>query len=109
MQTGAEAPVPATNFSVARLRRNILGNSNLGAMFVNRQSRLANDHNRALGGDANFLFLNTKFRFSGAFARTFSPDRHGDDRLGKLEGEYQTDLIPALSSYVDIGKNFNHE
>jgi hypothetical protein len=67
------------------------------------------DQNRAYGADGNFLFFDSKFRVSGGLARTESPDRSGDDRLGKVEGEFQTRMITLESSYVDIGKNFNPE
>ena len=107
MQTRSEDAIPATNFTVARLRRNILGNSDLGAMFVQRRSGLPDDHNRAYGADGNFLFFRNKLRVSGGLARTASPGRRGDDRLGKFEGELQTRLVRLESSYVDIGKNFN--
>ena len=107
MQTRSENAEPATNFTVARMRRNILGASDLGAMFVNRRSALADDHNRAYGADGNFLLFRNKFRFSGGLARTDSPTRHGDDRLGKFQTELQTRLVRLESSYVDIGKNFD--
>ncbi|MBI4478486.1 MAG: carbohydrate binding family 9 domain-containing protein [Acidobacteria bacterium] len=107
VQTRSEDAIPATNFTVARLRRNVFGNSDLGAMFVQRRSDLPDDHNRAYGADGNFLLFRSKLRVSGGLARTASPGRSGDDRLGKFEGELQTRLLRLESSYVDIGKNFN--
>ncbi|MBI2820304.1 MAG: carbohydrate binding family 9 domain-containing protein, partial [Acidobacteria bacterium] len=107
MQTRSENDNPATNFTVTRLRRNILGNSDLGVMFLNRRSSLPDDQNRAYGADGNFLFFRNKLRISGGLARTDSPTRSGDDRLGKFEGEFQTQLVRVESSYVDIGKNFS--
>jgi hypothetical protein len=109
MQTRSEGSTPATNFTVSRLRRNILQNSDVGVMFLNRQSRMRDDHNRAFGSDANFLFFRNDLRISGAFAKTYTPGLAADDRLGKVEGVYQRDLWLASSSYVDIGKNFNPE
>jgi uncharacterized protein DUF5916/cellulose/xylan binding protein with CBM9 domain len=109
IQTRSKDAVPATNFSVARVRRNVLRNSDLGAMFLNRRSGLPNDYNRAYGADGNFFFSRNKYRVSGGLARTESPNRHGDDRLGKIEGEYQTSLVRLESAWVDIGKNFNPE
>jgi hypothetical protein len=109
MQTRSDEAVPANNFTVTRVRRNLLNNSNMGAMFLNRESRLANDHNRAVGADSNFLFFRTNLRFSGALAKTYTPYRVGDDSLGKVEGEFQSNLLHLLSNYVDIGNNFNPE
>jgi hypothetical protein len=107
MQTRSEDAVPATNFTVARVRRNFLANSNVGAMVLNRQSRLPDDHNRAVGADGSLVFFNTNLRFSGAFAKTYTPGSEGDDRLGKVEGEVQNSLLRFQSAYVDIGRNFN--
>jgi hypothetical protein len=109
MQTRSEEAVPATNFTVARVRRDILGSSNVGAMFLNRQSRMTDDHNRAFGVDSNFIFLQTDLRFSAALARTVTPQRSDGDQIGKVEGEYQNDWMRVQSSYVDIGRNFNPE
>ena len=109
MQTRSEGPAPATNFSVARLRRNILRNSDVGVMFLNRRSGLPDDHNRAVGLDSNLLFLRNNLRLSGALAETWTPGRAGDSRLGKAEVNYNTNLLRATSSVVDIGRNFNPE
>ena len=55
MQTRSHEAEPATNFSVLRVRRNLLGRSDVGAMFLNRQSSLPNDRNRAFGADGNLV------------------------------------------------------
>jgi hypothetical protein len=109
MQTRSEAAIPATNFTVARLRRDILRNSDIGVMFLNRQSRLEDDYNRSLGVDTNLLLFRNSLRLSPALAKTVTPGRDGDDRLVKMEGEYETNLVRFLSSYVDLGRNFNPE
>ncbi|MSO19567.1 MAG: hypothetical protein EXQ56_03760 [Acidobacteria bacterium] len=109
MQTRSDAAVPATNFSVARLRRNVFQNSDVGLMFLNRRSGLDQDHNRALGADGNLLFLRNTLRFSGALAQTWTPEREGDNRLGKAEVDYNTNIFRASGSVVDIGRNFNPE
>ncbi len=109
MQTRSEGHVPATNFTVARLRRDILSASNVGVIALNRnrQTRAKDDSNRALGVDSNFLFFHTDLRLSQALARTWTPGREGHDWLGRIEGEWQNDLLRAFSSYVDVQKNFN--
>jgi hypothetical protein len=107
MQTRSEGAVPATNFSAARLRRNVLGNSDVGMMFLNRRSGLPNDHNRAFGADGNLLLLRNTLRFSGALAQTWTPGREDESRLGKAEVNYTSNLLRGSSSVVDIGRNFN--
>lgn len=109
IQARSEGSTPATNFTAARLRRNLLRNSDVGVMFLNRQSRRPEDYNRSLGADTNLLFFRNNLRMSGAMARTVTPGRSGDDRIAKGDVEYQTDLLSLSSAYVDIGKNFNPE
>ncbi len=109
MQTRSEDATPATNFTVARLRRDILGASNLGFMFLNRQSRLPDDYNRSFGADTNLLFFQTDVRVSAALARTLTPGLSGNDRIGKVEADLQNNLLRFFNSYVDVGRDFHPE
>ena len=66
IQTGEHEDAPGTeNFSAFRVRRNIGGNSDVGAIFLNRETGSGSSHfNRSLGADANLrltpeLELNT--------------------------------------------------
>ncbi len=109
MQTRSKDTTPATNFTVARLKRSILRGSDVGMMFLNRQSRLPDDYNRAFGADTNLLFFQTDLRISGALARTLTPGLTGNDRIGKVEAELQNSLLRFFTSYVDVGTDFNPE
>jgi hypothetical protein len=109
IQTRSERAVPATNFTATRLRRTILSNSNVGLIFLNRRSGQPEDHNRAVGVDSNLLFMRTDLRISSALAKTLTPGREGEDWLGKIEGEYQSNLVRFMSNYVEIQRNFNPE
>ncbi|MDE2652229.1 MAG: DUF5916 domain-containing protein [Gemmatimonadota bacterium] len=56
MQTRDKGGSPAENSSVVRLRKNVLGSSDIGVMFVNRAGtgpEVAGDYNRSFGADAN--------------------------------------------------------
>lgn len=60
MQTEAYGDLPAENFSVARVKRNVMGNSDIGVLVVNRQGtgRLGEgSYNRSWGADANLRLL----------------------------------------------------
>ncbi|MDA2930910.1 carbohydrate binding family 9 domain-containing protein, partial [Acidobacteria bacterium AH-259-O06] len=48
---------PSTNFTVARLRRDVFQNSDIGVLFVNKQES-GGHFNRTYGVDANFRFFN---------------------------------------------------
>jgi hypothetical protein len=109
MQTRSEGAVPATNFTAVRLRRSLLASSNVGFLFLNRQSRLADDHNRTIGADGTFSTLRTDLRISGALVKTYSPGRSGDDWAGKAVGDYQNSWVRFLSTYAGVQRNFNPE
>ncbi len=60
MQTEAFGERPGENFSVARGKRNILGNSDIGVLVVNRQGTGElgqGSYNRSWGADANLRLL----------------------------------------------------
>jgi len=76
-------------------------------MFLNRQSRLPDDYNRAFGADTNLLFARPDLRIGGTLARTVTPRLTGNDRIGKIEADLQSDLLRFFGSYVDVGKDFN--
>ncbi|KPJ90443.1 MAG: hypothetical protein AMS18_10890 [Gemmatimonas sp. SG8_17] len=63
VQTGSFEGDPAENFSVVRLRRRVLGNSDIGFMFGNRQATDSGpaQYNRSFGVDANIKLLNNMF------------------------------------------------
>ncbi|MBI4442388.1 MAG: carbohydrate binding family 9 domain-containing protein [Acidobacteria bacterium] len=109
IQTRSEGSVAATNFTATRLRTDFLSSSNIGAMFVNRQSGQERDYNRAFGIDTNLLFFQTDLRFSGFLAKTITPGRGGNDWAGKVEGEYSSNLVRFSSSYLGIQRNVNPE
>ena len=44
-------------FTVARVRRDVFSNSEVGAIFVNREGGEQGDYSRAYGIDANFQFV----------------------------------------------------
>ena len=109
IQTRSDRDIPATNFTVARVRRNILANSDVGAMFLNSQSRLPDDHNRSYGADVNFLFFDRRLKAGGMLARTETPGREGRDWLKSVETHWDDGLVRFTGYFLDIQENFNPE
>ena len=108
MQTRDSDSDPANNFTVLRIKRNILSNSELGALFVNRDSNLSGDYNRTFGLDANFRFWDN-FRIASFLAATRTPGVDQGDLAGRIWVEWKTNLWEARTGYLDIGENFNAE
>ena len=108
VQTKSDSLLLANNFTVARVKRDILAHSGVGVMFINRQSRQSGDYNRTLGADANFQFF-TDLKFNALLAKTVTPDRRGEDGMATVEMLYVSNLFRFIGSYSDIGKEFNPE
>ncbi len=108
IQTREFGSDPANNFSVVSIKRNILSQSELGALFINRQADQSGDFNRTFGVDANFHFWN-QFRLSGFVAATRTPGLETEDMASRVWVEWRTNLWQARTAYLDIEENFNPE
>ncbi len=108
---------PATNFSALRLRRDILKNSDVGVMALNKDASGAG-FNRVLAADANFRFFGD-LTFNVAAAKAFSPDDKtvNGTRLGdavsttytKSAFGYRDNFWEIRGAYQTIGDGFNNE
>lgn len=107
MQSDEFKGTAATNFSVARVRRDILRNSDIGAIFINKE--VGGGHfNRTYGIDANVKLL-TYLDISSFLLKT--------DTLGASGGEIAADISlgwrdrfwETEAQYLTIEDNFNPE
>jgi hypothetical protein len=102
---------PSTNFTALRARRDILANSDVGVMFLNKDPR-GGDYNRAFGGDANFRFFrDLTLNFAGAKSATpvTRIPGSGDDWYSKSGFGYRGDVLETRAVYQTIGSRFNDE
>ena len=96
-----------TNFSVIRLKRDVLSRSSVGLIATNRDSLgIAADHNRTFGFDADFSLLDAALNVRGFAARSFSPDSPGRESAGHLEVDYRRGAFESRVAYLDIGEDF---
>ena len=99
----------ATNFSVLRIKRDILRRSRVGAMFTNRSVALKGDGaNQAYGLDGSFSF-HDNVNLYGYYARTNTPGLEGDDESYQAAFSYEGDLYGLLVDHLQVGGNFNPE
>ena len=101
----------ATNFTALRLRRNVLGNSDVGLLVLNKDAD-GPSFNRVIGTDANFRFFQN-LNVNAAVARTFSSASvvpgGGSESMGRAGLNYRDDLWDLQSSYLRIGERFQDE
>ena len=111
IQQREQDAIPGANFTALRLRRDVLSNSDIGAVLLNREQ--GGPHfNRVAGVDANFRF--GFLTLNGYTAKTFSPDgsilpASGSEFAQKAQFNYQSRTWQATSSYGGVGERFYDE
>ena len=101
---------PSTNFSVLRVKRDILRKSTIGAMFTGRtQSNVPGaDGNVAYGVDGAFSFYQN-LNLNAYWARTKTDGLVGDDDSYQAKFDYSPDRYGARFEYLKVGDHFNPE
>jgi len=103
--------IPRQQFTVARVKRDILERSYVGAMFVNRQgatSAKGTAYNRAAGIDAEFN-ITDHYQLKAFLMGTATPGVRSSFLSGRIDSRFENDLWRFITVYEDIGSNFNPE
>ena len=113
MQTGSLRGLEqASNFSVARVRQDIAGRSNIGVMFVNRQGTGAlapdDDYNRGYAVDGRWG-IGQRGTISGFVGQTDTPGVTGDTYAYDLSSSYNSEALQLSLSYTEVAPDFNPE
>jgi len=111
IQQREQGASPTTNFTALRLRRDILANSDVGVMILNKDPK-GFDHNRAFGADANFRFFRD-LTLNFAAAKSDTPVSRvpgkGDDWYSKSSFGYRGTVLETRGMFQTIGSRFNDE
>ncbi len=107
IQADETRQTPSTNFSVMRLRRDILRSSDFGGIFINKHDTEGR-FNRTYGADANFTFM-TFLNISSFFLQTNTPGLSGDETAGVFSVDWTHPKLTLEASYLSIQENFNAE
>ena len=111
IQTGDEdvSKTRPTNFTVVRLKRDILRRSNIGVMATNRSlAASGTGSNQSYGVDGSFSFFQNLIT-GGYWARSATTGKTGDDQSYQGRMDYNADRYGARAEFLEIGKNFNPE
>ena len=110
IQTDDHGPgIESTNFSVLRLRRDILSRSSIGVLFENRsQSTVAEGSNQAYGVDGSFAFLENVSLVT-YYAKTRTEGLTGNDESYRASFGYGGDKWGAQAQHLLVGDDFNPE
>jgi hypothetical protein len=102
---------PSVNFTALRLRRDVLGNSDVGVMLLNRDAAGSND-NRVVGADGNFRFFQNLNVNAYAAKSSSAPSvvgGRGGDIMARAGFTYRSRLWDARLNYLTVGERFNDE
>jgi hypothetical protein len=103
------APARQTNFSVVRLRRDVLRRSSIGLIGTGRTvAQNGIGSNLAYGADGLFAFYEN-LTFNTYWARTQSEGRGPDDISYRAQMDYNGDRYGLQLEHMAVGDDFNPE
>jgi hypothetical protein len=112
IQTGDEptAGAPSTGFSVARIKRDVLRRSSVGAIFTHRSDSnlTAGASNQAYGVDATFAFYDN-LSIIGYWARTDTTGIDGEDSSYSGQLRYNGDRYGVTAEHLFVDRLFSPE
>ena len=103
------AAAVATDFSVLRLKRDVLRRSSIGILAARRSHAIADTgSNLTVGLDANMQFFRN-VAITSYYARTRTPGLRGDESSYRGRFDYAADRYGVLIERVMVGDSFNPE
>jgi len=109
VQTESTSSSPATNYSVLRLRRNVFGASDVGAIVMSRQNTSAGgDYNRVYGVDANIRVYRI-LDWSSYAIRSATPGVKDGQYALRSSLNWEGPFFHAKGGVLAIGKGFRND
>ena len=102
-----ETDIEAANFTVVRVKRDVLRRSAIGAIFTNRSGVTEGEgSNQAFGVDAAFAF-GTNFQMGGWYAETRARGVDHDNESYQASANYNGDKYGARLQRLKVGEAFD--
>jgi hypothetical protein len=122
MQTASveENGLPAQNFAIVSLQRRVFSRSNIGILFVNKESLNYQPQrdsitpnytrfNRNVGLEYNLASSNNTWTGKAFVLKSFTPDKSGQDLVQAAHLEYRSAKWNLLLQEEYVGKNYTAE
>jgi len=101
--------LPSTNYSVLRIKRDVLRRSSVGGVFTGRSvSQVSQGSNQAYGVDGVFTFYDN-VNLNAYLAKTQTAGLVGDDLSYRGQFNYAADRYGLQLEQLSVGANFNPE
>jgi len=112
MQTEEKHGVPSANYSVVRVKKDVLEQSYIG--FLGTSVYNTNKHDNKLYGldfeyKTSTMFGGSNLEVNGILAGTVTDGEKEDATAKRLSIYFPNDLLYLYAAYSDIGENFNPE
>lgn len=98
---------PSTNYTALYLKSDILKESNIGMMFLNKQNS-DGYYDRAVGIESYLSFKN-EYSISGSIAHNIKPDVNNNNWAGSFKANIKKDWLDLLISYTQLDSLFKPE
>ena len=106
MQTQRFGTTPAENFAVARIKRNIFGNSDIGLVYLNREGTDSSSYNRSYGLDANIRLLGNLI-INSYLAGSAANGTASDGTAGRVSVAYRSAFWNSSAMYKRVSDDFD--
>lgn len=112
MQTSEKDTLPTTNYSVIRIRQDVLNQSDIGVIVTTKNN--GEHHNHVLGLDANYvtskIFGDKNFEFGGSVTGSYTSGITNKDNLAyQAYLGFPNDLVEYNLSMTGVQDEFNPE
>jgi hypothetical protein len=115
-----EQHLPRQNFAVLALQRRVFARSNVGFIFINKQSLnyepsddpavpVYSQYNRNIGLEYNLASSNNLWTGKALFLKSFSPDRDDKDFSHAANLQYSDRKLLVAWQHEYVGENYNAE
>ncbi len=112
--------LPKQNFAVVAIQRRMFTRSNIGAIFINKQSinyqpsadptlTAYSQYNRNIGLEYNLASADNLWTGKALALKSFSPNTKGDDFTHAANLQYFSRQWQISAQYEYVGKNYNAE
>ncbi len=112
MQTAAKETIPTTNYTVLRVKQDVLARSFVGAIVTGKNGGANNNY--VYGVDGNYMtsnfFGNNNLVVNGVFTQSFTKgETNSDNSSYSLFVDFPNDLVDWSAHVVSVGDNYNPE
>jgi hypothetical protein len=109
MQVRGDEFTDANNYTVLRVRKNVGGGSDIGVLYMQRQSTDdGEDYNRVAGFDTNIRFFN-RIDWNSYFVATQTPGLSGDEYAARTSINYEGNFFHGKAGVMSLGDGYNND